>query len=804
MDDRSGPIAKPIQLKKTIVNDSLHAPQSERTPDRSPSIGRPSGGETILTGKLPTLSPMGAKPPVESSFASASLPSDPSPLSSEPGEPSGSTVAGSAAAESPKPESPKPKSAKSSWSALADSSGMEPETAPASSVIKPAEEHRAPKSESQPENAERESLPEAASIETAITEVPSSQTEAEGSSNDPISISELSAENSDPNSGSEESPFGVGEHEEEPDEQTTEAAVEQFLSAGGFKASPEEEGPPRAVTDERFREPHSNPEDEQAVVDLLGGEFEGDDERAPQPPGDDFVIDLEMEQLYLERSPNEKDQVEEVRDFRFVKQWNPLESGGEFVESAAPKSPGKIDPVDLLLAGGETAASGSPVEEPRSQSESGAATPPTVSQPNVGDISASMPIPPDEPPSPVQDPPDEAPGEARRERLKNAAQPFLQFFPDRGENESAGPTGGGAGGEAMMRAIGRLLGDFEELDQERELLADEVDQLSAELEERARELEALRAKVRELESRSDSPDELMIEPAGWHSAHLSSPVNPEAFRVKFSSLHARFRATGSVEPGAVLEEVSEFERHGPAIAAGIAANLDRTEASSGDGWRGMLLIISTLVREGHDPARRRRGLRAGWLASLVRSAPGAEGREPSEIAAAVIRLLEGPTYRFADEEALDGEELANDLALWHATEMIDALPRLAPKRWRATVGRVLAKHEGDEVLRRGLSRLVESHSMFFPGVWVELTTGDIGPVVGANPGRPDLPRVMVLFRRKGMRGSRVPPRLTPARTDATFSVLRVLSDPHIAERGGAQLAVDLGGSAVVPKDDERD
>ena len=76
----------------------------------------------------------------------------------------------------------------------------------------------------------------------------------------------------------------------------------------------------------------------------------------------------------------------------------------------------------------------------------------------------------------------------------------------------------------------------------------------------------------------------------------------------------------------------------------------------------------------------------------------------------------------------------------------------------------------------------------------------VSPTHQVRPGKEiSLSRVLILFRRQGMRGERVPPQVSPAGAIASAGVLRLLSQPHVAEKEGNTLAIDTGGSTYVPK-----
>jgi len=344
---------------------------------------------------------------------------------------------------------------------------------------------------------------------------------------------------------------------------------------------------------------------------------------------------------------------------------------------------------------------------------------------------------------------------------------------------------------------------FGEPDRAREELEADRRRLAAECENQARELASLRREVEELQSRAPAaPAAPAGEPPlpGWLAGLAVPPTDPGAERARYGAVLSHFRASGKVDREQVLQAIDELARSANGLASAIGRHFERGEQNPGDGWRALLLVVSTLVREGADHERCRRAVRIAWLASLVRCAPGSDG-DPVTVGPLVARLLSGRAYRFPGEERtpIDPREADYDLALWRACARLDERRHLTPKRWRQSVGRTLATYEEDRAVRAGLARLIGAHSLYFPGTWVELTTGEIGPVIGAIPGRPDLPRVLVLFRRSGSRGSRTPPHLFPAGDDPGAGVQRVLSRPHVAEDDGNSLSTDAAGSGYAPK-----
>lgn len=614
--------------------------------------------------------------------------------------------------------------------------------------------------------------------------------------------------------------------------------------------------------------------------------------------GEDFVIDLELEQLYLSRNPSRKDLVDDEGAIHFNDEWKPLSPGGEVVR-AAPRAAHRPDPVQLLLRAEEEAesrrsvASAPAPEPPRAPARPAHSAPASVPAP----IAPTPPAPPLAPRAAAASawpaPPSELPPVAGRGRparvpIAHAAhgEPGLAMpaaHPEasaarapRGTSASPGPIGafGSAGpaaaapgphaprepfaarpagfpappmsapsdivaprdprppagasfpaspprgaegpaedapdptraprGEAMLRGVAKMLHQYGETDRAREEFEAMCRRLAAECEERGRELGLLRRECEELRSRA--AEETPVAPGaeaavpGWLATLAVPPTDPAPERARYGATLSRFRASGTVDPEQVLLAIDELSRSAGGIAAAVGGHFERGDQNPGDGWRALLLVVSTLVREGADYERRRRAIRIAWLASLVRCAPGSDG-DPVAVGPAVARLLSGRAYRFPGEEAtpIDPREADYDLALWRACARLDERPHLTPKRWRQSVGRTLATYEDDRAVRAGLARLIGTHSLYFPGTWVELTTGGIGPVIGAIPGRPELPRVLVLFRRNGQRGSRTPPQLFPAGDDSGAGVLRVLSRPHVAEENGNSLSMDTGGSVYMPK-----
>ncbi len=556
-----------------------------------------------------------------------------------------------------------------------------------------------------------------------------------------------------------------------------------------------------------------------------------DVEADAEEESDDFVIDLEMERLYLTRSPNRRDHVVGENTLTFNQHYRPLSRGDEVVP-APPRPAHRPDPVELLLRQDEserrnreaTAAShfAGPIDEgDRREGEAPRSASVKSGWSGTGGYSVereSPPAPPEAPRRSVRAPiphaahgPDSIaprPPAAPAHSIDHTGHHSRSLAPPRSEQDprsAPSSSRSAAEGEAMLRGVARMLSEYGESDREREQLEAICKSLAIENGAKEQELASLRREVEELRQRGTFGPQVAaasdVTLPGWLAGLAVAPCNPEPQRLQFSGTIARFRASGAVDPEEVLRAIAELNQRAPRIAATVRAQLERGLQSPGDGWRALLLVVSTLVREGAEPDRRRRAIRIAWLASLVRNAPGTDSPDPMLVGPAVARLLAGRPYRFPGEDGrpIDPREADLDLALWMACTRLDERRHLTPKRWRREVGRTLATYEDVPAIRGGLARLVEAHSLYFPGTWVELTTGGIGPVIGAIPGRPELPRVLVLFRRDGVRGASTPPHLFPAGEDSGAAVFRVLTQPHVAEEDRNSLAIDAGGSVAVPK-----
>ena len=235
----------------------------------------------------------------------------------------------------------------------------------------------------------------------------------------------------------------------------------------------------------------------------------------------------------------------------------------------------------------------------------------------------------------------------------------------------------------------------------------------------------------------------------------------------------------------------------PSIATSIAEFLegpitdDATRSA-----RSLAIVLSTLVREGSTRAELAAATRVVLFASLVHWGPGRfpdVGEFQDDIEGSVRRLLDDADHAFipTDDARIDLESL---LALWRAATVIGARSE-REREWRDALGQALSHFDGEDRAQAAVRRVTAAHSLYLPGRWVELTSGEIGPVLGGLPGHPDCPRVMILFRRAEKRFAATTPRLFPAPAEkGIVSVRQVLWPPTLSilapEPGSVEEAVE--------------
>jgi len=516
-----------------------------------------------------------------------------------------------------------------------------------------------------------------------------------------------------------------------------------------------------------------------------------EDELDPHVAGSEFEIDLELEKLYLSKNPSRRDQEGSTQPVQFISNWQSLQPGSTYVR-AEKKSRHHPDPVDLLggLAGPDSDVA---------RSSSG---PQSTKEPNKPRYEHSQ------PPKPIALASDEreggldlprAPG--NRTNSEDSIS-FGELFARAAGNRTRSTSSYADQSDAMHQGIAEFfLAEIEKSRREKSELIAETKRLSGEVLEAREMIAKLNEQISSLEKKQqDVPDPGSALP-GWQLALDQTPLNSQVLRNRFTSAMKRFHASGTVEPDRILEEIEQFHLGSGSIAASLATQIDRARSETDDGWRPMLLLASTLVREGVDEARRKRAIRIGWLASLVRNSPGRDRREINFVATPVIRLLKSPAYRFAEESGAEfnPQELEQDLALWYACVRIDERRHLASDRWRTAIARTLEKYESDQAVRSGLVRLVEAHSLYLPGSWVELSSGAVGLVLASTHTRPEYPQVLVMFQREGRSLVGTDPHWVRTGETANSGVLRGVRNPHLSEDGRISPTIDTGGSVVLPK-----
>ncbi|MCI0650312.1 MAG: hypothetical protein L0Z55_00365, partial [Planctomycetes bacterium] len=288
--------------------------------------------------------------------------------------------------------------------------------------------------------------------------------------------------------------------------------------------------------------------------------------------------------------------------------------------------------------------------------------------------------------------------------------------------------------------------------------------------------------------------------ASWLAGLDTAPPDTAAHRAEWEELLRAFHTRGAIDAKRVDRLAAALAEAAPLIGARIGLFLESDATGfAGERWNATLLVLSVLVREARESARIHAALGTVFIAALIEYAPGArpahgecrEGLEQqvAKLLGSVIapRPTVGGAGRNGESHAESHAEsqVRADIALWRAAVRVAAAGNLCAGGWRIALGAVLSGLEDGAPERAGIRRLLETHSLYLPGCWVELTTGGIGPVLGALPARPELPLVLVLFRRHGERCTPTAPKLFPAEGDAGSSVLRVLRSPRLFEQAPA-------------------
>ena len=269
-------------------------------------------------------------------------------------------------------------------------------------------------------------------------------------------------------------------------------------------------------------------------------------------------------------------------------------------------------------------------------------------------------------------------------------------------------------------------------------------------------------------------------------------------REQWQRLLGRFSGRGIVDP----EEIRVLASHVDSLGSGIGANLGRvldqeTRGSVDNHWGALMLLTSTLVREKASSARRKMSLAAAILASLVEHAPGLRpepGVASAELEDHVVRLFRS---RFCEvDESFDENRVCLDLGVWRAGLHLTRGDRLTPKSWGKALASLLSVLTPDDPACHGLPRIIESHSVYLPGSWVELSTGEIGQVIGGSRVRSELPKVLVLFEKSVSSVRPVSPRLFPRIDESRTTVTRILDQSPKPTAGVAPYGDDPYGDGL--------
>lgn len=182
----------------------------------------------------------------------------------------------------------------------------------------------------------------------------------------------------------------------------------------------------------------------------------------------------------------------------------------------------------------------------------------------------------------------------------------------------------------------------------------------------------------------------------------------------------------------------------------------------------LLVTISTLHRERHSIEALERRISDLVLVALGESEMPIDGDgwgDASVWRAAVALLSGGPS----------SSGVANSLP--SATDLAEPDERTFD--WWQAVRRLREGGPRDTEISSGLDRILDTHSCYLPGCWVELSSGEVGIVVAARIGDREKPRVLVQFDRRDEALLPVTPRWYPSAAEDSVRVVRVLERPRL-------------------------
>lgn len=582
------------------------------------------------------------------------------------------------------------------------------------------------------------------------------------------------------------------------------ATIEEAVAGGEGAMTDPADPEPRRSTITAVRAQEDEPTGE------AGNEVENAPENEPmlEPPSEPapvFEIDLGREALYLSHPSDARDYIVSHPTLSFAPGWTSVAGLNEPKERA----PRPVSPIEWLRRAGGSGASPTGTEStPPSRSDASAASPSSIGDrsparsPGIAMPPESQWPPVERPPtdSGLSDDPPDPPRHSWEERLAAKAE-RLGAAPRRADPAD------GCGSSPLDVDPSR---DPDELDREREArdglqrVVEAIGRVEAEKDEwreRARQLERRLESERVLRERAERErDERERAPRSGAPgpSERSIPMYDLGELDAASDLLARFGAGvrqfhvhGQLDRTAWLRLVADAAALGPAVSQQWTGTLDTipdpTDALGGLAVyrsRGFALSISTLVREGCTGRSLRWAARNLAVAALLESTPGRDWRLESgadRTAREVAALLAEGQFLFPDEGEAGVGRPEGEMEVWQAASKLAISSERLTTGWPAAIHAVLRETRPGRPARRGLTRVVQAHSIYLPGSWVELTSGEIGLVIAPSEGFPEMPRILVQFGRLGDRSIPIAPRWFPSPDGEVATVARVLEGPRICE-----------------------
>lgn len=337
--------------------------------------------------------------------------------------------------------------------------------------------------------------------------------------------------------------------------------------------------------------------------------------------------------------------------------------------------------------------------------------------------------------------------------------------------------------QRVVEAIGRV-----------EAEKDEWRERARQLERRLESERALRERAeRERDERDETPQSRRVA-SGEGSIPMHDLGELDAaseLLVRFGAGVRQFHVHGQLDRAAWLRLVADVAALGPALSQQWTGTLDAIpDPTDALGClavfrsRSFALSVSTLVREGCTGRSLRWATRNLAVAALLESTPGRDWRLETgadRTGREVGALLAEGQFLFPDEGGEVVGRPAGEMDVWQAASKLAVSSERLTTGWPAAIHAVLRETRPGRPARRGLTRVVNAHSIYLPGSWVELTSGEIGLVIAPSDGFPEMPRILVQFGRLGDRSIPIAPRWFPAPDGEVATVARVLEGPRICE-----------------------